>query len=68
MRLLRQHQSFETSIVRGRVMVFEGWRFGYGVPWRDEIKTASDGKPNRFRLALDSDVVLNFSITRLKGL
>jgi hypothetical protein len=24
---MRQQSSFETSIVRGRVMVFEGWRF-----------------------------------------
>ena len=28
LRLLRQHQSFETSIVRVRVVDFSGWRFG----------------------------------------
>ena len=28
LRLLRQHQTFESSIVRVRVMGFSGWRFG----------------------------------------
>ena len=42
MRLLRQHQSFETSIVRGRVMRSEGWRFGCIV--------AVGTKPKRFLL------------------
>jgi hypothetical protein len=42
MRLLRQHQSFRTSIVRVRVMGFSGWRFGCIV--------AEDTKPKRFMM------------------
>ena len=46
MRLLRQHQSFETSIVRVRVMVFEGWNIKCIVA--DEKKSKRILIENRF--------------------
>jgi hypothetical protein len=46
MKLLRQHLSFETNIVRGRVMRYEGWCIGYA--GADETNSKRLLRKNRF--------------------